>query len=202
MTETNMNTSNPYDGPRIPGTVGPPLPSVELRIVHPESSDRLPARQVGMIELRGPNVFQGYWRSPEKTTGAFSDDGFFITGDLGMIDAHGYVHIVGRLKDLVISGGLNVYPAQVEEEINQLSGVVESAVIGLRHADFGEAVTAVVVLDGGSEPTEAALLEQLKPKLAPYKLPKRILFCDALPRNAMGKVEKGTLRAEFAALYD
>ncbi|HEY8580131.1 MAG TPA: malonyl-CoA synthase, partial [Beijerinckiaceae bacterium] len=145
MTETNMNTSNPYDGDRVPGAVGFPLPGVSVRIADPETGAALPQGEIGMIEVKGPNVFKGYWRMPEKTASEFRKDGFFITGDLGRIDERGYVHIVGRDKDLVITGGFNVYPIEVETEIDALPGVVESAVVGLPHADFGEGVTAVVV---------------------------------------------------------
>ncbi len=146
MTETGMNTSNPYDGDRVPGTVGLPLPGVEVRVVNPETGEILEEDEIGMIEVRGPNVFTGYWRMPEKTKAELRDNGFFITGDLGKIDARGYVHIVGRGKDLIISGGFNVYPKEVESEIDALPGVVESAVIGVPHPDFGEGVMAVVVL--------------------------------------------------------
>ena len=132
MTETNMNTSNPYDGERVAGTVGFPLPGVELRIADPDSGAALPQGEIGMIEVHGPNVFKGYWRMPEKTGAEFRADGFFITGDLGQIDEHGYVHIVGRAKDLIITGGFNVYPKEVESEIDALPGVVETAVIGCR----------------------------------------------------------------------
>ena len=149
MTETNMNTSNPYDGDRVPGTVGFPLPDVKLRVVDPETGRELAAEEVGMIEVKGPNVFRGYWRMPEKTAAEFKPDGFFITGDLGKIDARGYVHIVGRGKDLIISGGYNIYPKEVEGEIDALPGVEESAVIGVPDADFGEAVTAIVVRGQG-----------------------------------------------------
>src|SRR5262249_19599658 len=145
MTETGMNTSNPYDGERIAGTVGFPLPGVAIRVADPETGKVLPPETIGMLEVRGPNVFKGYWRMPEKTKAEFRADGFFITGDLGKIDARGYVHIVGRGKDLIISGGFNVYPKEVESEIDALPGVVECAVIGVPHADFGEGVTAVVV---------------------------------------------------------
>ena len=201
MTETNMNTSNPYDGERIAGTVGFPLPDVALRVVDPETGAVLGADEVGMIEVKGPNVFKGYWRMPEKTAAEFKADGFFVTGDLGKVDARGYVHIVGRGKDLIISGGFNVYPKEIETEIDALPGVVESAVIGLPHADFGEGVTAVVVA-GKDAPDEAAILGRLEGRLARYKLPKRILFADELPRNAMGKVQKNVLRERFAHLYD
>ena len=149
MTETNMNTSNPYDGERVPGAVGHPLPGVSVRVTDPETGKELPRDEIGMIEVKGPNVFKGYWRMPEKTKSEFRDDGFFITGDLGKIDAKGYVHILGRGKDLVISGGFNVYPKEIESEIDAMPGVVESAVIGVPHADFGEGVTAVAGLQQG-----------------------------------------------------
>jgi malonyl-CoA/methylmalonyl-CoA synthetase len=201
MTETGMNTSNPYEGERIAGTVGFPLPEVELRIAEPETGRVLPAGEIGVIEVRGPNVCAGYWRMPEKTRAEFRSDGFFITGDLGMIDARGYVHIVGRGKDLVISGGFNVYPKEVETEIDALDGVIESAVVGVPHPDFGEGVTAVVVADEKAGLTERAILEALQARLARFKLPKRVIFAAELPRNAMGKVQKNVLRDRHAALY-
>ncbi|GJE54192.1 MULTISPECIES: malonate--CoA ligase [Methylobacterium] len=200
MTETNMNTSNPYDGERIAGTVGFPLPDVALRVVDPETGTPLPCGEVGMIEVKGPNVFKGYWRMPEKTMAEFRADGFFITGDLGKVDARGYVHIVGRGKDLIITGGYNVYPKEIESEIDALPGVVESAVIGLPHADFGEGVTAIVVA-GPEARDERAILQALEGRLARFKQPKRVLFADDLPRNAMGKVQKNVLRDSHAALY-
>jgi len=206
MTETNMNTSNPYDGERVPGTVGLPLPGVSVRVVDQERGTPVTVDEIGMIEVKGPNVFSGYWRMPEKTRAEFRDDGFFITGDLGKIDARGYVHIIGRGKDLVITGGFNVYPKEVENEIDALPGVEESAVIGVEHADFGEAVTAVVVLAPGNGLSEAALNEQtvidaLRQRLAAFKVPKRVLFVDALPRNTMGKVQKNVLRERYRELY-
>ncbi|MDQ0468623.1 malonate--CoA ligase [Labrys wisconsinensis] len=201
MTETNMNTSNPYDGARVAGTVGPPLPGVEARIVDPQTGRGLPDGEIGMIEVRGPNVFKGYWRMPEKTVAEFRPDGFFITGDLGRIDAAGYVQIVGRGKDLIISGGLNVYPKEVEAEIDALPGVVESAVIGLPHPDFGEGVTAVVVRVPDADIDEAAVLAAMDGRLARFKQPKRVLFAEELPRNAMGKVQKALLRERHAGLY-
>lgn len=201
MTETNMNTSNPYDGDRIAGTVGFPLPGVDLRVVDPETGAALAQGEIGMIEVRGPNVFQGYWRMPEKTAAEFRADGFFITGDLGLIDDRGYVHIVGRGKDLIISGGFNVYPKEVEGEIDALPGVVETAVIGLAHRDFGEGVTAVVVREKGADLDEAAVLKALEGRLAKFKQPKRVLFVDDLPRNAMGKVQKNVLRETYKDLY-
>ena len=187
MTETNMIASNPYDGARRAGTVGFPLPHVEVQI------------NDGMIEVRGPNVFQGYWRNPEKTREDKRDDGFFITGDLGHFDEHGYLVISGRAKDLIITGGFNVYPKEIEEVIDAMTGVIESAVIGLPHKDFGEAVTAVVatreVLD------EQQIIAALKIRLAAFKVPKHILFVTDLPRNAMGKVQKAELRKTYAGIY-
>ncbi|ESW77521.1 MULTISPECIES: malonyl-CoA synthase [unclassified Mesorhizobium] len=201
MTETNMNTSNPYDGERRAGTVGFPLTGVSLRITDPESGETLAKGDVGMIEVRGPNVFCGYWRMPEKTKAEFRDDGFFITGDLGLIDADGYVHIVGRGKDLIISGGYNIYPKEVESEIDALPGVAESAVIGVAHPDFGEGVTAVVVRAPGSTISAAGIVEAIAGRLARYKHPKRVIFVDELPRNTMGKVQKNLLREAYKDLY-
>jgi malonyl-CoA/methylmalonyl-CoA synthetase len=201
MTETNMLTSNPYDGPRVPGSVGHPLPGVELRITDPETGAPLAQGEIGMIEVKGPNVFSGYWRMPEKTKAEFRPDGFFITGDLGKIGEDGYVYIVGRGKDLVITGGYNVYPKEVETEIDALDGVVESAVIGVPHPDFGEGVTAVVVKQEGAALDERAVTSALDARLAKYKLPKRVLFVDHLPRNAMGKVLKNELRERHRDLY-
>ncbi|MCF3642094.1 malonyl-CoA synthase [Rhizobium sp. TRM95111] len=201
MTETNMNTSNPYDGERLAGTVGFPLPGVSLRVTDPECGRPLSDGETGMIEVKGPNVFKGYWRMPEKTKAEFRTDGFFITGDLGRIDERGYVHIVGRGKDLVISGGYNIYPKEVETEIDGMPGVVESAVIGVPHPDFGEGVTAVVVRRAGASLDERAVLDGLKDRLARYKQPKRVIFVENLPRNTMGKVQKNVLRDTYAALY-
>ncbi len=201
MTETGMNTSNPYDGERIAGTVGFPLPGIEIRVADPESGKLLPPESIGMIEVRGPNVFIGYWRMPEKTKAEFRGDGFFVTGDLGKIDKRGYVHIVGRGKDLIISGGFNVYPKEVESEIDALPGVIESAVIGVPHADFGEGVTAVVVKQGAARLSEADVLAALSQRLAKFKLPKRVIFVPDLPRNTMGKVQKNVLRDEYGKLY-
>jgi len=201
MTETNMNTSNPYDGERVAGTVGFPLPGVDLRIVHPETGRALGTDEIGMIEVRGPNVFKGYWRNPEKTAAELRADGFFVTGDLGKIDARGYVHIVGRGKDLIIVGGYNVYPREVEVEIEALPGVLECAVVGLPHPDLGEGVTAFVVLDGRSPLAEADVARALEERLARFKRPRRVLFVPDLPRNAMGKVQKNVLREQHAGLY-
>jgi malonyl-CoA/methylmalonyl-CoA synthetase len=202
MTETNMITSNPYDGDRVPGAVGFPLPGVNVRIANPETGELLPTNEIGIIEVKGPNVFKGYWCMPEKTAAEFREEGWFITGDLGRIDERGYVHIVGRGKDLVISGGFNVYPKEVEVEIDTLPGVVESAVIGVPHPDFGEGVTAVVVTAKGTTLSEEAVLKALEGHLAKFKLPKRVLFIDDLPRNTMGKVQKNILRDTYKGLYD
>jgi malonyl-CoA/methylmalonyl-CoA synthetase len=201
MTETNMNTSNPYDGERVPGAVGFPLPGVSVRVTEPETGKELPRDQIGMIEVMGPNVFKGYWRMPEKTKSEFRPDGFFITGDLGKIDDKGYVHILGRGKDLVISGGFNVYPKEIESEIDAMPGVIESAVIGVPHADFGEGVTAVLVCNQGADVTEAAVLKALDGRLAKFKMPKRVFVVDELPRNTMGKVQKNVLRDTYKDIY-
>ncbi len=204
MTETNMNTSNPYEGERVPGTVGLPLPGVSVRVVDQELGTPLGVDQIGMIEVKGPNVFCGYWQMPDKTRAEFRDDGFFITGDLGKIDARGYVHIVGRGKDLVITGGFNVYPREVENEIDALPGVEESAVIGVSHPDLGEGVTAVVVparATDSTQLTEAHVIAQLRQRLAAFKVPKRVIFVDSLPRNTMGKVQKNVLREMHQHLF-
>ncbi|MEO5615894.1 MAG: malonyl-CoA synthase [Cypionkella sp.] len=201
MTETNMNTSNPYDGARVAGTVGLALPGTEVIVTDPESGVELPRGEIGMIEVRGANVFKGYWRMPEKTAAELRANGFFITGDLGRIDDNGYVDISGRGKDLIITGGYNVYPKEIEAEIDEIPGVLESAVIGLAHKDFGEAVTAVVVPTGTPSLTEAAIVAALEGRLARFKQPKRVIFTDELPRNTMGKVQKNLLRAQYAGLY-
>jgi len=202
MTETLMNTSNPYEGARVPGSVGPPLPGVHVRVINPGTGavDTTPGA-IGTLEIKGPNVFSGYWQAPEKTAQEFTADGWFKTGDLGKIDSNGYVHIVGRVKDLVISGGYNVYPKEVEAELDALPGVLESAVFGVPHPDFGEGVTAAVVLQPGAQLTEAGILEAIRSRLARYKLPKRILLMHELPRNTMGKVQKNVLRATHDELY-
>src|ERR1700716_269714 len=201
MTETNMNTSNPYDGERVAGAVGQALPGVSVRVTDPETGKTLGPEAIGMIEVKGPNVFKGYWRMPEKTKAEFRDDGFFITGDLGKIDANGYVHILGRGKDLVSSGGFNVYPKEIESEIDAMPGLVESAVIGIPNADFGEGVTAVVVCDKGAKVDETSVLKALDGRLAKFKMPKRVIVVDELPRNAMGKVQKNILRDTYAKIY-
>ncbi|NIR31444.1 MAG: malonyl-CoA synthase [Gammaproteobacteria bacterium] len=197
MSETGMNTSNPLQGERRAGTVGVPLPGVSVRVVD-ERGHALPPGQVGGIEVRGENVFPGYWRLPEKTREEFTADGYFRTGDLGCFDAEGYLAIVGRARDLVITGGYNVYPKEIERHIDAVPGVKESAVIGLPHPDYGEAVTAVVVPDDcGQPPQEAVIIARLKESLAGYKVPKRVFFVDALPRNAMGKIQKNALRERY-----
>jgi malonyl-CoA/methylmalonyl-CoA synthetase len=201
MTETNMITSNPYMGERRAGTVGLPLPGVEVRIADRETGRPMPQGEVGVIEVRGPNVFKGYWRNPEKTRAEFRPDGFFITGDLGFEDASRYIHIVGRDKDLIITGGFNVYPAEIEGAIDAVPGVAESAVIGLPHPDLGEGVTAVVVKRPGASLTESDIEAALKDQLARFKQPKRVIFLEGLPRNAMGKVQKVALREQFADAY-
>lgn len=200
MTETNMLTSNPYDGPRRPGTVGPPLPGVSLRITDLDSGAVLPQGEIGMIEVKGPNVFQGYWQMPEKTAAEFRPDGWFITGDLGMIDAQGYVSIVGRAKDLIISGGYNIYPKEVELVLDDLPGVLESAVIGVPHPDLGEAVVAVLVPEDDG-PDMDGIDTALAKRLARYKCPRACLTMPDLPRNAMGKVQKAALREAFAGMF-
>jgi malonyl-CoA/methylmalonyl-CoA synthetase len=201
MTETNMIASNPYDGERRPGTVGFALPGVSVRIVDPDNGAPVPAGEVGVIEVKGANVFAGYWRMPEKTAQEFRADGYFITGDVARVDADGYIHIVGRAKDLVISGGFNVYPKEVESEIDAIDGVLESAVFGAPHADFGEGVTAVVVPRPGAALSETAILAALGGRLAKFKAPKRIIIVESLPRNAMGKVQKAALREAYKDIY-
>jgi malonyl-CoA/methylmalonyl-CoA synthetase len=200
MTETNMNTSNPLDGERRPGTVGPPLPGVEVRICD-DDGKVVEEGEIGNLQVRGPNVFIGYWKMPEKTTEDFTGDGFFNTGDKGKIDADGYVSIVGRAKDVVITGGLNVYPKEVELFIDDLPGIKESAVIGIPHADFGEAVVAVVVPETGGDVAEAAIIETAKENLANFKVPKRVVVVDELPRNTMAKVQKNVLREQYSNLF-
>ena len=199
MTETNMNTSNPYVGERRAGTVGFPLPGVELRIV--ADGAEVPQGGVGGIEVRGPNVFAGYWQMPEKTREELRPDGWFITGDLGQVDADGYVQIVGRAKDLVISGGFNIYPIEVELALDDHPDVLESAVIGLPHPDFGEAVFAVLVAQKGKTLDAQAVLASLSDRLARFKQPKAAVVLAELPRNTMGKVQKAALRASYAAWF-
>jgi malonyl-CoA/methylmalonyl-CoA synthetase len=194
MTETLMITSNPYEGARVPGSVGMPLPGVSVRVAAGGDA-------IGALEVKGPNVFAGYWRDAEKTHGEFTADGWFKTGDLGRIDASGYVHIVGRAKDLVISGGYNVYPKEVETELDAVPGVLESAVFGVPHPDFGEGVSAAVVRKPGAALGELELIDAVRARLAAYKIPKRVVFVEELPRNALGKVQKSALRAAYRSLY-
>ena len=201
MTETNMNTSNPYDGDRRAGTVGLPLAGVEVIVTDPETGTELPQGETGMIEVRGPNVFAGYWNMPDKTAEEKRANGYFITGDLGRFDGDGYLHIVGRAKDLIISGGYNVYPKEVELLLDEAPGVLESAVIGVPHPDFGEAVLGVVVPSEGAAPDAATLEALLQDRLARYKQPKAYEILPALPRNTMGKVQKAELRARFAQRF-
>ncbi len=196
MSEAGMITSNPYHGERRAGTVGLPLPGIEVRVVD-EADQALAEGQKGAIQVKGENVFSGYWRMPEKTKQEFTDDGWFRTGDIGVFDTDGYLSIVGRAKDLIITGGYNVYPKEIELALDELPQVAESAVIGVPHDDFGEAVTAVVVGKPGAKADEERIIATLKSKLAGYKVPKRVYFVDALPRNAMGKVQKNLLRERF-----
>lgn len=201
MTETNMNTSNPYDGERRPGTVGFPLPGVELKITDPDTGDPLPDGEVGQIEVRGPNVFKGYWQMPEKTAAELRSNGFFITGDLGRIDADRYVHIVGRNKDLIISGGYNIYPKEIELVLDDQPGVLESAVIGVPHPDFGETVVGVIVAQKDQSPDLEAVMAAVQHALARFKHPRKLIIVDELPRNTMGKVQKNVLRDTYGALF-
>jgi malonyl-CoA/methylmalonyl-CoA synthetase len=203
MSETVMLTSNPYDardGERRGGTVGFPLPGVQLR-VHGDDGADLPRGEVGNIEVRGPNVFKGYWRMPEKTQAEFTADGWFKTGDVGRIDADGYVTIVGRSKDLIISGGYNVYPAEVEGYINEMPGVAESALVGVPHPDFGEVGVAVVIPKAGVQLDGERIVADLKLRLANFKIPKRCFVATELPRNGMGKVQKNLLREQHKHLF-
>jgi len=200
MTETNMTTSNPHDGERRPGTVGFALPGVEIRVCD-DNGVELPQGEIGVLEVRGPNLFSGYWKMPEKTAEEMRDDGFFITGDVTRIDSDGYLQIVGRAKDLIISGGLNVYPKEVESLIDAIDGVLESAVIGVPHPDLGEAVVAVVVPERGARLDPARIMAPLERSLARFKQPKKVILIDELPRNSMGKVQKNTLRRDHAQLF-
>ncbi|MBU6214352.1 AMP-binding protein [Patescibacteria group bacterium] len=200
MTEAGMITSNPYNGERVPGAVGFPLPGIILRIVDQNTKELLANGQVGSIEIKGPNVFKGYWQMPEKTKDEFREDGFFVTGDLGFIDDKEYVHVIGRQKDLIITCGLNVYPKEIEENLNKILGITESAVIGVPHHEFGEGVVGVVVSKKHNLSEEQILVE-LKKNLAPYKIPLKIFLVDVLPRNIMGKVQKSALRASYSNLF-
>jgi malonyl-CoA/methylmalonyl-CoA synthetase len=200
MTETNMNASNPYLGLRKAGTVGLPLPDVDIRIAG-EDGRAVAHGEVGMIQIRGPNVFKGYWNLPEMTAEEFTEDGYFVSGDLGRFDSDGYLSIVGRAKDLIISGGYNVYPKELETELDLIPGVVESAVIGLPHPDLGEGVFAVIVPTSEGAVLEENVIAALKLRLANYKVPKRVVNVRELPRNAMGKVQKSLLRERYGAEF-
>ncbi|MFL2814874.1 MAG: AMP-binding protein [Candidatus Puniceispirillales bacterium] len=201
MTETNMNTSNPYDGERRAGTVGFPLPGIKIRITDTEKSHKMASEKIGMIEIKGENVFEGYWKMSDKTKESFTDDGYFVTGDLGKFSSDGYLSIIGRNKDLIISGGLNIYPKEIEVVIDGINNVKETAVIGVTHKDFGEAVVAVVVADR-EKISESSIMEIVQTKLAKFKQPKKIIFVNALPRNAMGKVQKQNLRNNYNKLFN
>jgi malonyl-CoA/methylmalonyl-CoA synthetase len=201
MTETNMNTSNPYEGARKPGTVGPPLPGVEVIVTDPETGAPLPQGEIGMVEVRGPNVFEGYWRMPEKTAAELRPNGFFITGDLGRFDADGYLTIVGRQKDMIIAGGFNIYPVEVEEALDAHPDILESAVVGVPHPDLGEAVVGVIVPAPGSSPDPTAILADLGRTLARFKLPRALEVVQELPRNTMGKVQKAALRERLKMMF-
>lgn len=200
MTETNMSTSNPYDGERRAGTVGMPLPGVEARVCDAQGAE-LPRGEIGVLEVRGPNVFHGYWQMPEKTAAELRPNGVFITGDLAMMTEDGYVTIVGRDKDLIISGGFNIYPKEIEELLDAQPGVLESAVVGVPHPDFGETPMAVLVPQPGAEPDLTAIAAEVSAKLARFKHPRHMELIDALPRNTMGKVQKAALRKQFAGLF-
>jgi malonyl-CoA/methylmalonyl-CoA synthetase len=202
MTETNMNTSNPYRGERRAGTVGVPLPGIEVIVTDPDTGVELPRGQIGQIEVRGPNVFKGYWNMPEKTAAELRASGFFITGDVGIVDASGYVAILGRSKDLIISGGFNIYPKEVEEILDTVPGVLESAVIGVPHRDLGEAAVAVIVPQPGVSLDPQAISDAISELLARFKQPRKIVLAQSLPRNTMGKVQKNILRAHHADIFD
>jgi malonyl-CoA/methylmalonyl-CoA synthetase len=199
MTETNMLVSNPYQGERVAGSVGYPLPGVQIRL-RAEGAEPPPG-EVGTVQVKGPNVFQGYLNAPEKTAAAFTDDGFFVTGDLGYLTPDGRLYLVGRQSDMIISGGYNVYPTEVEAALIDLDGVAEAAVFGLKHPDFGEAVAAAVAPRAGHTLQESDLIKAARERLAGYKTPKRVFLLDALPRNAMGKTDRKALRAQFADAF-
>jgi malonyl-CoA/methylmalonyl-CoA synthetase len=201
MTETNMNTSNPYHGERRAGTVGFPLPGVEIKITDPQTGETLSTNEIGQIEVRGPNVFIGYWKLPDKTKTELRENGFFITGDLGKIDKDGYIHIVGRDKDLIISGGYNIYPKELEVFLDKKLGVLESAVIGVPHPDFGETPIALIVSSKDSVPDLKEIKNHIKKSIARYKHPRKIIIIDELPRNSMGKVQKNILRNIYKSLF-
>lgn len=201
MTEAGMITSNPYDGERVAGTVGYALPDVDVRVAD-DAGRPLGTGKIGILEIKGPNVFMGYWGMPEKTAEEFRDDGYFVTGDMAVIDETGRVSIVGRGKDLIISGGFNIYPKEVESELDLMGGIGESAVVGVPHPDFGESVVAVVTAaEGASAPHEEAIISDLAQRLAKFKVPKRVFLVEELPRNTMGKVQKAELRSRYAGTF-
>jgi len=201
MTETNMNTSNPYIGERRAGTVGLPLPGVELKITDPETGAEKSINEIGQIEVRGPNVFKGYWKMPDKTKTELRGNGFFITGDLGKIDENGYVYIIGRDKDLIISGGYNIYPKELEIFLDKQISIEESAVIGVPHPDFGETPIALIVPNNGFHPNLKQIEKEIKKSFARYKHPRKIIVISELPRNTMGKVQKKFLRDEYRSIF-
>jgi malonyl-CoA/methylmalonyl-CoA synthetase len=200
MTEALMVTSNPYDGPRIAGSVGPALPGVSVRVIA-DHGNPAPTGEPGVLHIKGPNLFSGYWRNPEKTAEDHTDDGYFISGDIATEDKQGFIRIVGRAKDLIITGGYNVYPKEVEMAIDAIDGVAESAVIGVPHPDFGEGVVAVVARAAGSKIAAGDIAAVVNVQLAAFKRPKASIIVDELPRNAMGKVQKGELRAQYKNLF-
>tara|TARA_B100000945_G_scaffold287326_1_gene258860 strand:- start:616 stop:2151 length:1536 start_codon:yes stop_codon:yes gene_type:complete len=201
MTETNMNTSNPYYGERRAGTVGMSLPGIELIVTDPSTGRILKDGRTGMIEIRGPNVFKGYWGMPKKTAEELRDNGFFITGDLGKISKDGYITLVSRSKDLIISAGYNIYPKEIEQLVNLIDGVLESAVIGVPHPDLGEAVVAAIVLESGFSLNEDIIMDSLHNRIANFKLPKKLMFVKKLPRNSMGKIQKNILRESYGGTF-
>ena len=200
MTETNMNTSNPYNGERRAGTVGLPLPGIEVKITDTNTGKALPVGEIGELEVKGPNVFKGYWQMPEKTNEELRDNGFFITGDLAQIDRDGYVTIVGRNKDLIISGGFNIYPKEIELLLDDEYGVLESAVIGIPNADFGESVIGIIVHKEDENIDLKQIQINISKSLARFKLPRKLLIISELPRNTMGKVQKNILREKFGSV--
>ena len=201
MTETGMNTSNPYDGERRAGAVGFPLPGVKARICDGETGEPVTPGEIGILEVSGPNVFSGYWRMPEKTEEEFRPDGFFITGDMASRDRDGYIRIVGRGRDLIISGGLNIYPKEVEQLLDGQDGVLESAVIGVPHPDMGEAVVGIVVPKPGAAVDAEALAQAIGDGIARFKRPRKYIVIDELPRNTMGKVQKNALRQRYGNVF-
>ena len=201
MTETNMNASNPYDGERKAGTVGFPLPGISIRITDVKNGNTLENENIGMIEIKGENVFLGYWEMDDETNKSFTKDNYFITGDLGKISSDGYLTIIGRNKDLIISGGLNIYPKEIELVLDQIDQVKETAVIGVPHKDFGEAVVAVIVASE-EKPSEKYVMSLIQNKLAKFKQPKKLFFIPELPRNTMGKVQKQVLRNNFKEIFN